>query len=86
MRGVWLGAACGLFALIALAACGDDELSPGELHARLHDVAGEACDQIEAGGATDDAIATAIAEAAEFGASEEEAREILEESCPDLLG
>ena len=85
MRGVWLGAACGLLALVAVAACGDDDLSEGELHARLHDVASEACDRIEAGAVTDDAIATAIEEAAEFGASEEEAREILEESCPDLL-
>ena len=32
MRGVWLAPACGLAALVAVAACGDDDLSEGELH------------------------------------------------------
>ena len=85
MRSVRLSVLCAVLAMIVVAACGDDDLSAGELHARLHDVAGEACDEIEAGGAADEAITKAIEEAAELGASEQDAREILQETCPDLL-
>ena len=96
----WIGLA--VLPVAALVACDDDADADGSTHAALqricsvrrrqgfgpHDLAHEACEEIEAASAgdRDAAIARAVAEGKEeHGASPEEVLEILAEECPDLL-
>ena len=75
-----------LAAGLLFAACDDDD-EPLSTHAALHEIADEACGELEGVDATEAApiVDEAIEAAAELGEPEEEIREILGEECPDLL-
>ncbi len=73
-------------AAVLFASCGGD--APDlTTHAGLHAFAGEVCADLEAASTADAPrlLAAAIAEAVEAGATEEEAREILNEECHDVI-
>ena len=83
----WRWIALALLPLAAALACDDDVDANGSMHAALHGLAHEACEEIEAAAESYHAaaIARALAEGKDLGASPDEVLEILGEECPDLL-
>ena len=75
-----------LAAGLLCAAC-DDGDEPLSTHAALHEIADEACGELEGVDAAEAAtiVDEAIDEAADLGEPEAEIREILGEECADLL-
>ena len=83
----WIGLAL-LPVVAALVACDDDADGDVSTHAALHDLAHEACEEIEAASEGDRpaVIARAVAEGDDaLGASSADVLEILAEECSELL-
>ncbi len=82
----WMGLM--VLPVAVLMACSDDGDAGVSMHAALHSLAGEACEEIEAAAADERPalIARAVAQGEdEVGASPAEVLEILAEECSELL-